>query len=468
MSDPLTTDLEPVTDSIDLSAPSAALWTLRAIYEWYSIACAGIVLFALVMLEVYSLEKQPVAEVIVCAVGWVLLPLLITMLLRGQLLGGSLRSYFFLLGGLIVTWFILDAVFGTLPFAMIATLPLELATLIALIIGVFPCVRLQRARRDPTVAAAISRYRKEQCYGLIRSVRRALEAHRIDLRVSVAAALALFVMLLAFPTAVILGVAFLDHVKLQTLPYTDTTPYVVPTFIPALVLFAIAIWLARRARSLAQLSAIEAQRRSSKPPLLFLRSFQDDERFRVGTYIFGSVLSAKLGGVALEEVLVSVLQEDGPVIAIGRPGERGRPIGAARSYHSDDEWQAVIEERIEFAQCIVALVGPTENIAWEFTRVRHLEATRKLLLIFPITRWDALVDRWARFATAFPDFNKAFRALIVREIDLTEQDPRRKRVQPLVCALHRGYPQFFSSSTQSDIAYRLALCAARVHSDIEE
>jgi hypothetical protein len=47
-----------------------------------------------------------------------------------------------------------------------------------------------------------------------------------------------------------------------------------------------------------------------------------------------------------EEQLAMVMNEIGPFIAIGRPGEQWPELGAARMYVGDDEWQATINNLI--------------------------------------------------------------------------------------------------------------------------
>jgi hypothetical protein len=94
-------------------------------------------------------------------------------------------------------------------------------------------------------------------------------------------------------------------------------------------------------------------------PVLYLRSFIVEEALRKGT-------SAIEGP---EETLVARLSRIGPVIAVGRPGESLPPMGAARFYPTDAEWQAKVAEICAAAQFVVWMTGKSPGLSWE---LRHI------------------------------------------------------------------------------------------------
>ena len=84
-----------------------------------------------------------------------------------------------------------------------------------------------------------------------------------------------------------------------------------------------------------------------------------------------------------EEILVSVLSEAGPVIALGRPGEELPEIGAKRVYTTNDTWQDAIVSHMESAKLIVLRIGITGGLAWEVEHATGLKRPNKLVLLIP-------------------------------------------------------------------------------------
>jgi hypothetical protein len=120
-------------------------------------------------------------------------------------------------------------------------------------------------------------------------------------------------------------------------------------------------------------SAAEEEARDPRPPVLYLRSFQADEETARVTESFGSRTE--------EELTVEVLQAFGPVVAIGRPGERLPETGAARMYVDDEDWQEVVAEYMDRSALVVLRLGTTMGFLWELERAtRTLDPTRLLVL----------------------------------------------------------------------------------------
>jgi hypothetical protein len=115
------------------------------------------------------------------------------------------------------------------------------------------------------------------------------------------------------------------------------------------------------------------------PPIIYLRSFQDD------------LISAKaFGGVASlateEEQLVRAFETIGPVGALGRPGERVPQIGALRMYLNDvseKEWQIKIQEAIQKSRVVILRAGFSPGLRWELRQAIQLAAPERLLLVVP-------------------------------------------------------------------------------------
>jgi hypothetical protein len=73
-----------------------------------------------------------------------------------------------------------------------------------------------------------------------------------------------------------------------------------------------------------------------RAPILFLRSFEDDERVKFGSE------QQHLLDFSVETRLANHLMRFGPFIAIGSPLDKVPQIGAARAKLSDDAWQGVV------------------------------------------------------------------------------------------------------------------------------
>src|SRR4051794_32642162 len=81
-----------------------------------------------------------------------------------------------------------------------------------------------------------------------------------------------------------------------------------------------------------------------RPPVLLLRAFDDDE-MAVGP------------GETLEEILATEFAKLGPLIAVGRPGERFPPKGAARLWLADASWQSGVDLLLQECQLIVMVMA---------------------------------------------------------------------------------------------------------------
>jgi len=119
--------------------------------------------------------------------------------------------------------------------------------------------------------------------------------------------------------------------------------------------------------------------------VLFLRSFEDDQfDFRIaGHNPIRHWLAFWSFRRNLDETLVDEAAAYGPVVALGRPGERERPFGAERHYSTHDDWQAVILDTARRARAIVIAAGSTPGVLWEYDMLRREGLLPRTLLVFP-------------------------------------------------------------------------------------
>ena len=159
--------------------------------------------------------------------------------------------------------------------------------------------------------------------------------------------------------------------------------------IAAMLVFYIAM---RRAK----LSATQLRDRDRRAPVLILRQFGDD---------FLEAGRVSLGGTpTFEHFVAGELNRIGPVIAIGRPGERLQPLGASRDYLADGDWQRAVTTTIEEAALVVFVLGDSENLLWEFRKTIETHGKRRTLIVVPPLRDRAeLARRWSGFVRASAD-----------------------------------------------------------------
>jgi hypothetical protein len=164
--------------------------------------------------------------------------------------------------------------------------------------------------------------------------------------------------------------------------YLINDPVIGPVMVIALVIFGPSALIAYRLTrvfhlELRKLTALQTsqdsrgpQLESSQLPVLYLRSFDDDIK-----------AAKRRGSWTEEEHLVQMLALIGPVIAIGRPGEKLPQLGARRLYVSDEEWQGTVENLIKRSRLVAIRTGRSTGLLWEFQKCLELLRPDQLLLV---------------------------------------------------------------------------------------
>src|SRR5262245_33924680 len=157
----------------------------------------------------------------------------------------------------------------------------------------------------------------------------------------------------------------------------------------------------RRARRHAVQRATDVATQHDRPIVLYLRSFGDDKVKMRGRPTNGRSWVESIFKIRFEEIVVDHLFRYGPVVAIGRPGDKLRPLGAARDYLTDDAWQARVEQLMRQACAIVLVAGRTAGLGWELRKVVELDFVGKLVLLFPPVELQDIRARWASLCDSF-------------------------------------------------------------------
>ena len=156
-------------------------------------------------------------------------------------------------------------------------------------------------------------------------------------------------------------------------------------------------YMTRLGKRLSALPADQAMANDPRAPVLYLRSFKDETFTSQHIGEVGIGLWSKMGGIATrEEDLTVVLEEIGPVIAIGKPGERLPQVGAARFYASDEDWQSLFLEQLARAQLVVLRAGSTPGLMWEFQQVFQHTVPAKIIILVPLLDHST----WTEFSDA--------------------------------------------------------------------
>lgn len=138
------------------------------------------------------------------------------------------------------------------------------------------------------------------------------------------------------------------------------------------------VWLFRRGKRMSALTAEELLASDRRPPVLYLRSFQDEDQTSGNmTRLVGAAPESE------EEVLAEVMAEMGPFVAIGRPGEDLPQLGAARTYVGNDEWQHKVEDLLAAARLVVFRAGHTPGYWWEVARAAERVHPHRLVFVLP-------------------------------------------------------------------------------------
>ena len=141
-----------------------------------------------------------------------------------------------------------------------------------------------------------------------------------------------------------------------------------------------ALWT--RGKKVLARTADEVLLHDTRPPVVYLRSFQDDliTKEVVSPPGFGGLRS---WGFTEEEQLAKVLSKIGPLIALGRPGDDRPNLGAARTYVSDEQWRQTITDYMSEARVVVLRVGATKGLWWELQQAVTRLSPEQLVFLVP-------------------------------------------------------------------------------------
>ncbi len=161
------------------------------------------------------------------------------------------------------------------------------------------------------------------------------------------------------------------------------------------VVFFVLIWGAWRvcvqlyywSRGIAATTAQDSITNDDRAPLVFLRSFDDDD--------VGPRATGWWALKSFEEETVEGLRPFGPVVALADPGRSARVPGASRDRVED--WHGWVTRQLRAARCVAVVLNASAGLAWELAAVARQDALPKLVIVVPRLSRHALADRARRF-----------------------------------------------------------------------
>jgi hypothetical protein len=141
-------------------------------------------------------------------------------------------------------------------------------------------------------------------------------------------------------------------------------------------------------------SAEELLKADTRPPVLYLRSFNDDghtdEAATVRLTQQGGLLNAVIAlTLPQEEPQLSYsMQQVGPFIAVGRPGEKHPTLGAARMYVPEERWMEVVDMLMQEAHLVLFRAGSTPGFWWEVSNATKYIRPEQIVFWLPFGAVD--------------------------------------------------------------------------------
>lgn len=193
----------------------------------------------------------------------------------------------------------------------------------------------------------------------------------------------------------------------------------IPLFIGYLVL--------REAKKYSVQGGESILKNDSRPPVLYLRSFNDEVEDRSMVKYVKSISTSNKKDLALTMPSVGFREQDamgyvfrkiGPYIALGKPGETLPELGSSKIYVPNESWQNTIRDFFRKSKLIIFRAGKTEGLKWELQELVQTVTPRKVAMILPVKdeEYDSFIQ-WANviMPTPLPTKYPSSRMLIFDE-----------------------------------------------------
>jgi hypothetical protein len=155
-------------------------------------------------------------------------------------------------------------------------------------------------------------------------------------------------------------------------PDGDDSPYNLSSFL--FILFLVLRRLSKRYRTDSKKMLLT----DTREPILYLRAFYEEFEPKVIYY----------DKARTDEALAKVLKNIGPLVAVGKPGDKIHPLGAIRVYFNENDWQENIKNLMSISKLVVIQAGHSPSLEWEIaTAIKCLKPQQ---LLFTFLSWQQL------------------------------------------------------------------------------
>ena len=217
-----------------------------------------------------------------------------------------------------------------------------------------------------------------------------------------------------------------------------------------LPLVASLIWvggaLLKQGNRLATPLAEDTLKSDPRRPIIFLRSFSEEEMPFHESTLWGLPTASE----QLEEVVLEKFRRFGPVVGLTNPNLVGRPI-AYSPYDTPRSvnWKTRVEELLKRSAAIAVLVGEGEGLEWEILYLAKNRYLSRTTFIFPPVEARAVERRLEWLQSKF----ELSADKIVR---VGDENKSTMGHQPLTMRLDRGHAYVFVGSTDA-LGYEAAV-----------
>jgi len=158
--------------------------------------------------------------------------------------------------------------------------------------------------------------------------------------------------------------------------------------------------LFKNGKRLKQPIAEELLSADDRPHILFLRSFEQDEKTISTPFRWSQVVMfhpdyyLTRASTTFEEQLISILGNRAPVVALGRPDELMQPLGASRSYVDNSNWKARFMDLAKEAELFIFMIENTASLKWELSWLKANKEMSKIFILLPPLEWLSKDTKW--------------------------------------------------------------------------
>lgn len=166
-------------------------------------------------------------------------------------------------------------------------------------------------------------------------------------------------------------------------------------FISCVLVLKLTPWLSNKYRARERLILMRAEeviRNDTRPPVLYLRSFRDD-----------NMIARAIGFKSVEQEMKLAVFDIGPFIAFAEPNNEPPDPGAARMYASQEHWKEKAREEMSKAQLVIVRIGDSPSFWWEVqeailgVRIKP----ERLVFLIPGDKAEVKYERFRQRANEF-------------------------------------------------------------------